>query len=377
MANEIYRRYFARTPWLRLMQRGEFPSGMGESISVLTYERSAPTDAEPAWTDVLIQDGQEGGECLPPVTKVGIGSTTRSFNLKRRVLEGPDFCAEEFRSPFALQKQLDSITSILGQYARLEWEIRDRHEYFRMVKRKVVVDGCPPHESNTQAATYPAFCPTSILTQGILNRYAIKLLRDGADDSAMMEDNGRKILTLICSAETSDNLIFQNADIRQDLRWGQPSELLKPIITDGRVYRGFIHIIDPYPRRFTCSAGVYTEVPAFLSVAASKGNKSDINPSYETAPYEETFVFDPMVMRQLIPRPITNPAANFSFNPVNYTGIWAAKNIPDRRCNPDNNIIFHRGIMAAASEPVYPERGMAFVHLRCDPACSLITSCPS
>lgn len=379
LANEIYTRYFADSPIIRLTQRGVVPEGMGDSWSVLTYERSAPQEVEPTWNNVLLSesDGAEGGECLAPATRVGIGSTTRTFNMQRIFLEGPDFCAETMRGPFELMQQLNAITDILGDYSRLVWENRYRHDYFRMVKRKVVVDGCPPTESNTGALTYPASCPTSVLTQGILNRYASKLLRDGASQSAMVKDNGRPILTLITSAETSDNLIFLNADIRQDLRWGQPNELLKPFLTDNRIYRGFVHVIDPYPRRFTCAGGVYTEVAAFTQTAASKGLKSEINSAYETAPYEETVIFDPTVYKSLIPRPIGTVAPKFPFDPVNYTGVWQVKNIPDRKCNPDGNILFHRGILAEATMPIHPERGVAFVHLRCDPSCSLITTCPS
>jgi len=378
IANEIYTRHFADTPIIRLVQRGVVPEGMGDSWSVLTYERSAPTEVEPTWHNVLSSesDGAEGGMCLAPATKVGIASTTRSFNMQRIFLEGPDFCAESMRGPFELQQQLNAIVDILGEYSRLEWEIRYRHNYFRMVKRKVVATLSGPVESNTGALTYPATCPSSILTQGLLDIYAAKLRRDGARQSAMVTDNGSAVLTLLTSWETANSLIFNNADIRQDLRYGQPNELLKPFLTDRRIYRGFVHLIDDYPRRFTCAGGVYTEVPAFYTTAATKGVKAEINPSYETAPYEETVIFDPTVYKSLIPRPIGTVANKFPFNPVNYTGVWKVMNIPDRVCNPDGNIIYHRGILAEAPMPVHPERGVAFVHLRCDPAIAA-TACVS
>lgn len=379
MANEIRSRFFARSPIIRLQPRGVVPQGLGDSWNILTYERSAPTDAEPQWQDVLLSnmDGGEGGMCLPPVTKVGVASTTRSFNMQRIALEGPDFCAEQLRGPFELMSQLNAITKILGEYSRLLWENRYRHNYFRLAQTKVVVDGCPPTESTTGALTYPATCPTSILTQGILDRYAAQLIRDGADEGALATDNGYPLLTLITSWETSRNLIFLNADIRQDIRYATPNELLKPFLTNKRIYSGFIHVIDPYPRRFTCAGGVYTEIPPFILTAASKGQKAVLNPSYRTAPYEETVIFDPTVYTSLIPRPITNPAPKFTFDPVNYVGEWEVKNIEDRKCNPDKNIIYHRGILAEAPMPGSPERGVAFVHLRCDPACSLATSCLS
>jgi hypothetical protein len=132
-----------------------------------------------------------------------------------------------------------------------------------------------------------------------------------------------------------------------------------------------------FPRRFTCTGGVYTEVPAFTQVAATKGNKYDINPAYRTAPYEEIFIFDPEVFTQLVPQPITNPAPNFRFDPISYVGDVRILNIPNETCNPDGNILRHRVIMAAASMPKNPWKGVAFVALRCDPACGNATSCSS
>jgi hypothetical protein len=81
------------------------------------------------------------------------------------------------------------------------------------------------------------------------------------------------------------------------------------------------------------------------------------------------------VFQQMIPRPVTNPAEKFSFDPISYLGNWSVKNIAHRTENPDNNIIFHRGILAAGSMPEYPERGVAFLHKRCDAALNLVTSC--
>ncbi len=379
---EIYNRVFQRSPWIKLIQRGVFPDGMGHTISTLTYERSAPTQAEPTWLALTVNDGDiaEGGLCLPPAQQVGVASTIRNYNLARRVLQGPDFCVENIRFSFQLRDQLEAVISILTEYAMIEWEIRDRHEYLRLVKWKVTVDSFLT-ESTSTTSPYFAACPTSILTQGVLNRWRIRLLRDGAITSALGMENGSPILTLIVSAETSEDLIFRNADIRQDIRWGKPNELLSPFGVD-RSYRGFYHLIDTYPIRGTCAAGVFTEVAAFTSTpgaysgtAATKGVKTEVATAWTTAPYEISFIFDPTVFDQLIPKPITNPHPKFRFDPVNYMGEWNVKNIPDRICNPDGTILFHRGILGAASKAVHPERGAAFLHLRCDPALNLVTSC--
>lgn len=370
---EVLTRSIPRTPWVRIIQRGEFPGGMGDTINILTYERVAPTTVS-TWSNVVTTDGQEGGSCLPPAKLVTVGSTTRNFNLQRLVLQGPDFCAEDLRTPFEIMAQLNAIMNALVDYARVEWEIRDRAEYFRFSKRKVVVGGASLIETNTMATTYFGSCPGSVLTQGVLDTYRLKLIRDGAGESALALENGSAILTAILSAETSNDLIMRNDDIRQDFRWAEPAELLKPLGVT-RSYKGFYHLIDETPRRFSCAAGVYTEILAWSDTAATKGNKSEINTSWEAATIEESFIFDPTVFRQLIPRPVINPAPNFRFDPVNYMGKWMVRNIIDRDCNPDGNILYHRGILAAGSMPVHPERGVAIVSLRCNPLLSLTNAC--
>lgn len=366
----IYDRTFGRSPWMGLVRRGTYPAALSETISVLTYERTVPTEAEPTWSPVVTVDGQEGGACLPPVTEIGIGSTVRTFGLSRRAIHGPRFCAEEFRTVFDLEMQLDRIASILADYTRYEWDIRDRHEYFRLTQTKVSVTDCyNPTVTETGATTYPAVCPTAPMSLSVLDKFRIQLLRDGA--TALINDNGMPVLTVIASAETIGNLIRNNADIRNDIRWadsgaGDNARLLKAFGINS-TYAGFMFIADMFPRRFTCSAGVFTEVPAFDSTAATKGNKAFVRQAWRVAPYEETFIFDPDVFHQLIPQPIIAPHPKFVFNAVNYTGDWRIQNIPDEVCNPDGNLIRHRGILAAGSMPVHPERGVSFVHLRCDP----------
>jgi len=370
---EIYDRIYATTPWVGLIKRGEFPAEMGETISELTYERAAPTSVSD-WSTMVVQATQEGGNCLPTATKIVIGSTTRSYSLKRRVLEGPDFCVTDLRYKFQLRKQLEKILGILAGYSQIEWENRYRRDYSALTQKKTIVNANVYGSSYTETGSYAVGTATSILTQGVLNWAKMKLLRDGAMMSALGRNNGNPILTLVCSAETSDRLIFDNADIRQDIRWGRPSELLMGYGVE-RDYRGFYHIIDAYPRRFSLAGGVYTEISAFSDVAATKGTKSKVNPLWEAALYEESHIFDPMVFHSLIPAPITNPAPNFQFDPVTYLGDWRLKNIPDRVCNPDGTIVFHRGHLAHAPESIHPERGFSFIHLRCDPSAQLITSC--
>lgn len=362
---DILNRVFATSPWIHLMPRGVFPGAMGEVISVLTYERNAPDDTDDDWSAVSVVDGQEGGACLPAAEELEIGSTTRTYNLKRKALKGPRFCAEEARSVFALREQLDSIADILSNRTRLEWEKRNRMEYFRMTQYKAVCKAITDF-TDSQAATYDgADQADSILTQGYLDYWKPKLIRDGAGSAAMDKYNGAPVLSLICSAETSEHIIRDSGDNQDDLRWGQPSELLRQIGVE-RIYRGFHHILDPYPRRFNLTGGAYVEVAPFLRSAATKGYKYTVNPDWESATYEESFIFSRGVMTQLIPEPVVAPHPKFKFDPINYMGDWKILNILNEDENPRGNILFHHGILAAGTKPVHPEYGVAFLHLRCN-----------
>lgn len=383
--NEIlHQRIFPRSPIVGLTPKAAFPEGIGEVIVNITYERRAPAVAEPDWNDLVDQSTlptiptSETGGCARPAHKIDVGSTTRSYNVKVRELEGPDFCVEHLRTPYQVAQQLDQTFTILSDYAMSEWEIRYRHEYFRQCKRKVVCIGAGNYVKNSANGTlFPTAsdtgtCANANLSQGMLNLYKPLLMRDGALGMGMID--GAKVLTLMTDMETSDRLIFENADIRQDLRYGKPSELLAPYGVS-RDYRGFYHLIDPFPIRATCSSGTYTEVPAFADAAATKGNKSDVNDSWNSATTTVSFIYEPSVFTARIPQPITNPGGNVRFNAVNYAGRFELLNILDRTCNKWGTNVFHGAILGAGTEPRYPERGIAFLHKHCDPAPNATTAC--
>lgn len=362
-------RVFPQSVWMNIVQRGEWIPAMGTSINTLVYERSAPTVPVPEWTAITtVPDGQPGGSCLPPVVKIGVASTSRSFNLARIVREGPDICNIDIMPSFDLANQLKSTYKILGDYARIEWEIRYRNEYFRLTKTKVVLDSnTAPTTTSNESASYPAVCATLPLALNTLRRFSIDLFRDGAGAESLLRNNGSPLITVITDSETSGNIIRQNGATRDDIRWSNRNNLLVEKFGINYSFQDFVFLNDTTPRRFSCSGGTRTQIAPYVTVAATKGSKAEINPAWKTATETETLIFDRNVMKILIPRPPTSPSPGFRFDPVDYTGMVKVMNIIDRECNPDGNVIFHRMHLAAATMPDQPERGVAIVHLRCDP----------
>jgi hypothetical protein len=296
------------------------------------------------------------------------------------MLQGPDFCAEDLRFSFNIPLQLSQHLGSMGNYVARAWEDRNRNEYFRAVKYKVsvVVAGLIEINSLT-ATTYSTTVADAIMTLGILDHYRNVLMLEGY--TPMLMDNGFPVVTAIASLQTQGAIVRGNATLQQTLRdaysgAGERALLLRSLGASFTI-QGILIMADTFNRKFSFSAGVYTSIPAFTMSAATKGLKADMNATYRTATLEETFLFDPTVMTQLVPEPISSQGSGFDFNPVNYTGDWALLNILDRQCNPRGQNIYPHGILAAASLYGSQERGAAFVHKSCPTPLGLTVTCPT
>lgn len=396
----VRKRYWPSSPLLALIRRGTWPDGIGTTISTQVYGRSAPAVSQPHWEPVAIVDGAEGGLCVPQPERVIPGYNNYSYSPSRRRLVTNDICAESIRYNHEVVKQMEAWVSSFGGRIRLEWEMRDVFEYHKNCQYRVVcrsedgvtiVAGCwwaegpgaGPHtplslDSNaSQDASnyYPVNVghevPNSQLTWGFLDYFMLDLMRNGANVTALGMENGSPVLTVVCSKETSQSL---RLSVQGDLRWGSPSKLLAPFGVMGSL-KGYYFLENPYPRRFEFVAaagpipGYFSQVPTFIDDPnLTKGNAQIVNPAWKSATYEESFIFDPSVYAQLIPKPFTSAGSGVNFEPVNYTGVYQLMNIKDRNCNPYGNNVFLDAMLADADEPGDFEKGVSFIHLRCNPA---------
>ena len=350
------------------------------------------------------------GNVLPiALTGVTFGQKLRQYSLQWASVDSPDIALEDLRFAVKRREQLSNIMDVLTDTTSLIWQDRYRQLYTEQVALEgnlvipssstigilavksdgsnayslnttdlvgvynAVTNGVGTASGNTYTPATVSVLPQSQLTQGILKRLYMKLIRDGAGVNAMGRENGAPVFMLICGAETSENLIRLNADIRQDFRWAKPNELLTPLGIE-RSYGGFYHSIDPYPPRFNvfdASPDKLVRVFPFRREVApntTKGYAYNINPTYETATYEISYIFHQDVFRSVVPSPIA--AGNkLEYNAQNYRGEFKFVNILDRQYNPDGNVGYFRGVLASGARPVFPQYGYVILHSR--PAISL------
>ena len=334
------------------------------------------------------------GNALPvALTGVTFGQKLRQYSLEWASVDSPDIALEDLRFAVKRREQLSNIMDVLTESTSLVWQDRYRNLYTRAVTidgNNLVYPGVGainnPTSGTTTATDQKAVfnavvngsvsavsgttftatsLPQSQLTQGILKRLYMKLIRDGAGTNAMGRENGAPVFMLICGAETSENLIRLNADIRQDYRYAKPNELLTPLGIE-RSYGGFYHSIDPYPPRFSVagtSPAYLFRVYPFRKETTTKGTAYNINPAYETANYEISYIFHQDVFRSVVPSPI-NTNNKMAFNPQNYRGEFKWVNILDRQNNPDGNVGYFRGVVASGARPVFPQYGYVVMHTR-------------
>jgi hypothetical protein len=377
---DIYRKTLNTSPWTTLVKQEAWPDEMGTTVNVLIYERTLPasggsiTFSDVAYNGVGTQvigatpsgSNTGPGTCAVAGNDLGFAQTLRTYNLQQAAINSPDICLNDLRFPVRRQEQLRNIMAVLSENTQYAWENRYRDEYVRLANYNVNANQTELLAASGQVkgSFSTSNLPTSRLTQGILRYFYSRLIRDGAAQNAYGKENGAPVFLLITSPEASDDLIKLNADIRQDLRYAKPSELIQPLGVE-RSYAGFYHLVDTMTPRYDFVGGAFVRRnPYATDASASKGTRFIPNPAYYTAEYEDSIIFHPDVFTSLVAKPIGATGA-MAFDPQSYRGDFRWRNIPSRDCNPDGTIGFFRAIFSSGSKPVRPELGVVIRHKRC------------
>ena len=377
---DIYRKTLNTSPWTTLVKQEAWPDEMGTTINVLIYERTLPasgtgiTFSDVAYNGIGTQvigatptgSVSDGGTCAPVGASLNFAQTLRTYNLQQAAINSPDICLNDLRFPVRRQEQLRNIMAVLSENTQYAWENRYRDEYVRLANYNVNANQGEllAASGQTKGSFSTSALPTSRLTQGILRYFYSRLIRDGAAQNAYGKENGAPVFLLVTSPEASDDLIKLNADIRQDLRYAKPSELIQPLGVE-RSYAGFYHLVDTMTPRYDFVGGAWVRrYPYATDASASKGTRFIPNPAYFTAEYEDSIIFHPDVFTSLVAKPIGATGA-MAFDPQSYRGDFRWRNIPSRDCNPDGTIGFFRAIFSSGSKPVRPELGVVIRHKRC------------
>jgi len=365
IAIDIFKETYARTPWLGLINQGTWPAGMGDIINTPIFGRSLASVLPLSWEPIA--SGSD--TCLPPVSSIDQAQTLLPFQLQRYALQSDFFCLDKLRNDFDVRAQLGMVVATLADNTAWAWRNQYRAQYTNVASHKVIATPGFPEAS----AAFPLVEPTLVINQGLLDYYRRLMLQDGAGNRGVMAMmDGQAAFGLILSQEQSDFLLRGDQNFRQDVRWAAPSELLKAL---GASFprRGFVHLVDIQPPRWNFVGGAWVQVPEYIGQATTNGTRLVLNPAYQTAQFEDTFIFHESVYKSLVPQP--ESFGPVSFNPQNYRGTFKWLNYQTAQnpnptvgeyCNPDLTIGYFRGLFYMAPQAIYPQYGTVIRSQRCE-----------
>ncbi len=368
----IFVRAARKRPIIRLMAktRGAWMNGMGVTISAVTFERMMPDTYGGVWAAIAQSDGDTVNACLPPTDTVSFGQTTRNYAPDHMAIDSDYFCIRDIQFDWQYAEFLSKITSGFSNVSEWTWASRYTSEYVRLAGHKLTLNKA--HGKQDSATAYNVTnVPDARISQKLLKSLYADLWREGGDLSeGLDEGTGAPVFTLITGAEESDNIVRGDPGLRSDQQYalmgqGLDGLLMPGLPTKRRNYGGFVHEIDPYPRKFTFSGGAYHEVAPFVQSSTTKGVKNERNPAYDAAPYIESIIFHQDNYQSLAVNTVTNPAPGWNFNPHDWMGSFEPRNILERVCNPDGTMIYWRALFADASKPINPVVGYGILSLAC------------
>jgi hypothetical protein len=416
IGSDIHRRTLHVSPWMDLIKQTSFPDGMGYRLGTLIYDRALPvttangttlavssaaswqdvgTEASVAlnndWTpngaanrnsspDQLIAGARDqfigaGNNNANGKSFISFSRQLKQYDLKRATVESPKINVEDLRFAAYRTEQLRAVMDALTESTRFTWEERYRDEYDRLCANIVncratgtviaqAVSGVNKEGVALSALDFggDTDLPNAFASNKILDSIYFRLVRSGAGTNAYGRENARPVFGLVCSSELSYTLQTE-AGFRDDVRYNQSkvSELIAPLGVE-KAFRGFYHLIDDLAPRFTTGSTAGIPARVYPYTVAANGAVI-VNPAYETAAFEAAYILHQDVMESQIPEPISG-SNGLTFDPVNYRGKFAWKNIPSVDVNPDGTIGFFRGVLASASKPIKTEFGFVIFFQR-------------
>jgi hypothetical protein len=378
---DVWERYSVDGPWGRLVRVGKFPLGMGTSLNELTVERVLSGNFENTWSNVSTSTGlgnpNNVAGCNPTPTTLAFGQTLRNWQLQTQSYQTPCICLDDLKTAFQIEAQVGKTVEQLTQLTKTVLDNRRKSEFLRIASKLIAGDvtgttytsavpnGTTIPNALYTAASTPMPAPTSKLSQDMLDVTRVQLIRDGAGHNSLGRENGVPVLGLITSPETSRDLLRNNADLRNDIRYATPSELIAPLGVE-RSFAGFYHMIDLELPRFVLSGGNWYQQYPYISSSTNNGTTWEINPNYNTAPYEVSFIFHPDVYEESVQQVGPNiPGAAFDDYPYYYSGQFFWLNIRDAVYNPLGKMGRWLAIFQSGSRPIAPYLGRAILHKRC------------
>ena len=373
LANSVHRKATHNSVWLNAIPRAVYANNTGLTQTTFTVENSMPTDDTETWDAIALSTGSAAnyGACADSFTDAEVGFSERTYSPEKFQLRGPIICDTDLLFQHNPRAFLTAYVDELAKRSKKSWENKLANEYCKFAEKIVVTSTATLTVDSTIAApeSLTMVGTTAHLLPGHLNAIAARLIENGATEGDsngwITLDASGPVFPLIIGMEHSEKLAGVDTTYRDNLRYGEPNELLKRLGAS-RVLGNFRHVPVTMPMRFTESGGVNTRIDQWTESSATKGKKYAINSAWKTATHEAAIVLNPAVMTAEIVRP---EGYGLNFDAKNHTGDWQWVTGGDRigsavatsGNDPLEKLARHYATYMAAFRPVRPEDGCMII----------------
>lgn len=402
---DIYQREQYSSPWISQPRKIAWQDGMGEAIDNIMWERpyinndGTPTGTEElsalaaaSWGALNLSAGTVTGGCVASADNVEFSQTLRRTSLFHKAVHSPKFCVTDLLYAGKREAQMRAVENGLSEMVRLYWIRWNRDGFTKWSKKYIVEGNLTNYTDESDGMTFPPVAPTSKLTNGVLDYFYNLLMLEQGHRHALSTQNGKPVYGLITDQITSRSLTRDDEAVREDFRYAEPSHLLKPLgIT--HTYNGYVHMIDDMPPRFNFNPALasdsvsdisasdytdpWTEVPPYILEAQADGTfRKEVNPSWLTAEYQDSYIYVKEAYQVRVPSSIGS-VSKAKFDPQTYMGEFKWQNVVNLdeasdAYNPDGTIGRFRGVLKAGVEPLNPHVMFTVRHKVCGVSFQLV-----
>ena len=278
--------------------------------------------------------------------EVGHGFEELHYHLMKRDLKTVEICIEDIRTFWEFQQYQNLIFQNLTEITANMREQLNRNSLIGFsVKHVITSKGLEVNSSNPYELPNINNVTIGKLNFRVLKRIYSALLRE-AGMFALETINGRPVFGLMASDDVLDDMVYEDPEIRQDLRAiasgsGEES-LIKRFNFNDMVRNQFILIPDIFAPRYKDdgNGNLKRVFPYERDVPIQSGTRPAPNPDYENAPYELVLILTRDVFTLRSRRAISTVGGETNFEAETGMFEWKWHN-PERWCDPNRRVGFY------------------------------------
>lgn len=363
-------------PWDKYVERKSKDLYTGYNMRYQVVERLAPTELV---TSEVTQPDGTSDNCDPPTTAIKWpGITAKTLIMDAGRLITPTLCLKDLRDATNAQLVLDAFVEALQEQRDYVFYRQHQARFTAAAQNKVVVRTGSPQSDPVGSTSFPAVPATGTLTYNRLKYAWTQNQQQGGQTFPSAMVDGAPVYKVFIGYEARENILRNNEALRTDIRFGAPQVLLDQLGKPIQPYRDFEFEVIKYPARWNFVGGAWVEVLPFLSTgtgAATVGVQSNLNPAYQTATYEDCYIWNKETYQMAVPvlPPVSWGRKTITFTPQNYNGDWKFLNIQSSVCvdgttynsNLFGDKVFGVSQFEFGSVIPRPEFGWVFRYKRC------------